>query len=267
METGVIAAELMEALDHATSLPPVSDRAEGLSVLESYSIGAELVARRRARGERTIGRKLGFTNQALWAMLGVDAPFWAYVYGTTVMFLEVPAGNVSLAGLTQPRLEPELVLHFASAPPAAPDETSLLAHIDWIAPAFEIVQCHFPDWVFRTPDAIADFGVHGLLAVGPPTLIATLDDPVGTLRNFTVVLARDGVTEATGGGANVLGSPLRALAEVMGIAVEHPGWEPVRAGEIVTTGTLTGLHKVRSGETWQVDTAGIPLESIQLRIG
>ena len=158
------------------------------------------------------------------------------------------------------------MLHFSSAPPASPDEAGLLAHIDWIALAFEIVQCHFPGWAFRTADAIADFGVHGALVVGAPTSIATLHDPIGGLRDFTVELSLDGVVEATGGGMNVLGSPLRALAEVMSSAVDQPGWTPIRAGEIVTTGTLTGLHPLQSGETWQIEAAGIPLERIQLRI-
>jgi 2-keto-4-pentenoate hydratase len=31
-----------------------------------------------------VGWKLGFTNQALWAALGLDQPFWAPVYAETL---------------------------------------------------------------------------------------------------------------------------------------------------------------------------------------
>jgi len=74
------------------------------------------------------------------------------------------------------------------------------------------------------------------------------------------------VPEARGGGSNVLGSPPRALAEVEAAASGRPGWEPIRAGEIVTTGTLTALHAVRPGETWSIEVAGIDLGGLDLEI-
>ena len=49
-------------------------------------------------------------------------------------------------------------------PTVATDKAELLAHVDWVAPGYEIVECHFPDRTFRTADAVADFGVHGALS-------------------------------------------------------------------------------------------------------
>ena len=92
---------------------------------------------------------------------------WAHVYDRTVTFLDEPAGSVRIGHLAQPRLEPEIVLHFSSAPRATDDEESLLSHIDWIAHGYEIVQSHFPHWKFKAADTIAAFGLHGALVVGP----------------------------------------------------------------------------------------------------
>lgn len=267
MDVNARAAELLDALDRTVLLPPITAREPNFNLSAAYAVGAELAIRRRARGERQIGRKLGFTNRALWSVLGVDAPFWAPVYDTTVTFAPSLTSEVATSHLTQPRLEPELVLHFGSTPPPAATETELVAHIDWVALGYEIVQCHFPDWRFRTADAIADFGVHGALVVGPPCPVASLTDPVTVLRTFRIVLRQDGELQAHGGGANVLGSPLQALAVVTATAGEQPGWEPIQAGEIVTTGTLTGLHALHAGQVWSVDVMGMDLTGIALRIG
>jgi len=266
MDIDAIGSELMDALDRAALLPPITARVADFDLSAAYAMSSELTRRRRARGDRPIGRKLGFTNRATWDLLGVDAPFWGTVYDTTVTFLDAPSGGVAIDHLAQPRLEPEVVLHFGSAPPPNGGEVELLAHVDWIALGYEIVQCHFPEWAFRTADAVADFGVHGALVVGPPCPVAALADPVAALRSFTIALARDGVPEARGGGSNVLGSPPRALAEVEAAASGRPGWEPIRVGEIVTTGTLTALHAVRPGETWSIEVAGIDLGGLDLEI-
>ncbi len=266
MDIDAICSELMNALDRATQLPPLTARVAGFDLAAAYAVGAELMRQRNARGERPIGRKLGFTNRAVWDVLGVDAPFWAPVYDTTVTFLGTTPGGVDIDHLAQPRLEPEIVLHFGTTPPAVAGEAELLAHVDWIALGYEIVQCHFPGWSVQTADAVADFGVHGALVVGPPVPVAVLSDPVAALRVFTITLAREGVEEARGGGTNVLGSPLRALADVVAASHDRPGWVPLSAGEIVTTGTLTALHSVHGRETWSVEASGINLARLDLRI-
>jgi 2-keto-4-pentenoate hydratase len=52
----------------------------------------------------------------------------------------------------------------------------------------------------------------------------------------------------------------------MAAAATQPGWSPIQAGEIVTTGTLTGLHPVRSGDTWTISIEGIELPAPVLEV-
>jgi 2-oxo-3-hexenedioate decarboxylase len=261
-----IATELLDALDRTVLLTPITERVLGFDLATAYAVGAEISRRRRTRGERTIGRKLGFTNRATWTALGVDAPFWAHVYDHTVTIFDTSPSSVSIGHFAQPQLEPELVLHFGSAPDAAAEEAQIIEHVDWIALGYEIVQCHFPNWSFQTADAISDFGLHGAFVVGPPFPVNELADPVATLGSFTIALARNGAVQAHGGGANVLGNPLRALTEVVAATSDLPGFEPIRAGEIVTTGTLTTLHNIRIGETWSIEPGGIGLDGFQVEI-
>jgi hypothetical protein len=166
---------------------------------------------------------------------------WAPVYDSTVTFLEGASGSLAIGHLAEPRLEPEVALHCRSAPPATTDEAELLSHVDWVAHGYEIAQSQFPGWTFRAADAIAGFGLHGPLVVGPRRQVAELPNLVAQLRTFTVDVARNGVVQPRGGGANVLDSPLLAATELLAVLTRQPHFDPIQAREIVTTGTLTPL--------------------------
>lgn len=267
MNTDAIATELLDALDRNTLIAPITARDPGFSAEAAYEVSAEVLRRRRVRGEQPIGRKIGFTNRMFWPEYGVAAPIWAHVYDSTVTFFEGISGSLAIGHLAQPRIEPEIVLHFKSSPGVTRDEAELLSGIDWIAHGCEIVQSHFPDWKFKAADTIAAFGLHGALVVGPKRPVSELADLAAKLRTFTIALARDGVVQSRGGGANVLDTPVLAAAHLISVLKDQPQFEPIRAGEIVTTGALTASLPIRAGETWSTGFSGIELEGliVQLR--
>ena len=266
MTTEPIATELLEALDDNRLIDTISSRDASFDVPAAYRISAQIFNRRRARGEQPVGRKIGFTNRLIWDEYRVTSPMWGHVYQHTVTRLQEPVARLAIGHLSQPRIEPEIVLHFASAPGAATDERDLLSTIDWIAHGFEIVQTHFLDWKFTLADTIADFGLHGALVVGPPRPVAELDDVVGRLRAFTIAPAKDGDVQAYGAGANVLDSPLMAALHLVRVLREQQLFEPIQAGEIVTTGTLTPALPIRAGETWTTNLSGIDVPGLTLRV-
>ncbi|HZS08217.1 MAG TPA: fumarylacetoacetate hydrolase family protein [Blastocatellia bacterium] len=264
MHTETIATELLAALDGSSTLDTITARDPGFDAGAAYLVGAEILRRRRARGEQPVGRKIGFTNRGIWSEYGVSAPVWAHVYDSTVTYLDEPSGRLAIGNLVQPRIEPEIVLHFADAPGATENEADLLSHVDWIAHGYEIVQSHFPNWKFRLPDTIAAFGLHGALVVGPRRQVADLGDVARKLRTFTITLAKDGRVEAQGAGANVLGSPVLAAMHLRQVLKDQQQFEPIQAGEIVTTGTLTSPLPIRAGETWNTELSGVELPGLRL---
>ena len=167
MNAEAIATELLAALDANTMIPTITDRDPGFDADAAYVVSAEILRRRRARGEQPVGRKVGFTNRTIWPEYGVFSPIWAPVYDSTVKYLDEPTGSLAIGHLAQPRIEPEIVLHFKNAPRATEDERELLSNVDWIAHGYEIVQSHFANWTFKAADIIAAFGLHGALVVGP----------------------------------------------------------------------------------------------------
>jgi 2-oxo-3-hexenedioate decarboxylase len=260
----VLSRELVALHDTAREVPPFSERYPGLDPEIGYAVALRLHAARLARGWKPLGRKIGFTNRTIWKRYGVFEPMWGMVYDRTAIFSHENRASVPLAGLVQPRIEPELCCRLRAAPPRTSDPAALLASLDWIAHSIEIVQCHHPAWKVTIADCTADNGLHGRLVVGTPVPISSVPDLALRLPALEVVLCRAGLVVDRGVGANVLDSPLNALAFLIEVLARQPGSPPLEAGEIVTTGTLTDAHPVKPGETWSTSLAGLPLPGLTI---
>ena len=259
-----IADRLIAAYDGATTLASFGAREPGFDVAAAYDVLAEIERRRRAQGWKAAGRKIGFTNRTIWARYGVYQPMWAHVWTHTVRLVAAGSATLSLARLVQPRIEPEVVFKLNAPVPATDDADAILGCIEWIAPGFEIVQSHFPDWKFTAADCTAAFGLHGALVVGAPVAITAQNRAAiaAGLPTFTLQLRHGGTLIDTGTGANVLGSPAFALAHLARVLATQPWAPPLAAGEVVTTGTVTDAWPVASGETWASDYGTLGLSGL-----
>jgi 2-oxo-3-hexenedioate decarboxylase len=261
-----IADRLIAAYDGATMLPPISASAPDFDVAAAYEVLREIDARRRAQGWRAVGRKIGFTNRTIWAAYGVDRPMWARTWEHTVRVADADGrSHVSLAGLVQPRIEPEVVFRLRAPLSGGADPTTALAAVEWIAAGFEIVQSHFPDWRFTAADCTAAFGLHGALVVGTPTRIddANRAAIAAALPSFRATLRQGERIVDTGVGSNVLDGPAHALAHLANLLAAQPESPPLAAGEVVTTGTLTDAWPVAAGETWSSDYGALPIAGLE----
>ena len=264
MQVEAIADELLDALDRAESIQSIAVRYPGFDWDEAYRVGAALRERRRARGERPIGRKIGFTNRNIWAQYGATAPIWGTVYDRTVIHVVDGRADVSLRGAVRPRLEPEIAFKLARSVPAGlSDPVKILEHVEWVAASFEIVDCHFADWTFQAADAVADFSLHWRLVLGTPLAVSGTDLQrlASQLHGCELSLRQNETVVARGTGANAFEHPARALAHLADVLAQQ-GADPLEAGEIITTGTLTPAMPVRAGETWRSTYEGIPLAGL-----
>jgi 2-oxo-3-hexenedioate decarboxylase len=262
----VVAAEAFDLLDSGRQVAPFSSRLPRFDLDDAYRVTAAVRQMRETRGEIPLGRKIGFTNRTIWDEYQIGAPMWGYIYNRTVHDLADLGTTVSLAGLAEPRIEPEIIFGLAMAPEPGMDERALLGCIDWVAHGFELVQSIFPQWEFTLPDTVAAYGLHGMLLVGPRhTRVEYGGDWLGNLSTFGIDLTRDGTVIDQGRAANVLGGPLSALRHLVEVLASDPVNPPLAAGEIVTTGTLTRAFPVAPGETWTTELSGIALDGIAIR--
>jgi 2-oxo-3-hexenedioate decarboxylase len=261
-----LAGEILAAQDAARLMPLPSVVHPGLTLADAFAVAETVRARRVARGEQPRGWKIGFTNRTIWPRYGVHAPIWGPVWAHTLHLLDGRDITLSLQGLVQPRVEPEIVFGFARAAQAGMDERELIACLDWVAHGFEIVHTHCEGWRFTAPDTVADAALHGRLFVGPRVPVAgwpTLGTDLATLE---MVLSCDGREIDRGRGENVLGGPLSALRQWIDAMPEHtPGWR-VQSGDVVTTGTITDAWPLAAGQRWHSQPGDTRLAGLAMAV-
>lgn len=248
---------------------PLSARDAGFDLPAAYAVEAELAQLRRASGRATVGRKVGFANKALWRVLKLDTLVWAHMYDDTVRYAENGVASLSLGHMYSPKIEPEIVFRLKKPlGTEGRDSAAVLEAVDWLALGFEIIDCVFPDWKFTPADFVAAFGLHAALIVGEPRLVQPEMIPglVDQLPTFKVKLLKDHQLVEEGSGKNSLRSPALCLGELASAISRQPTAEPLAAGELVSSGTLTDSHPIASGETWTAVVDGLDLPDLTLHL-
>ena len=264
------AQALLDHVDNATLWPAEAGGTDPASegVAAAYQRQLAMRALRVARGEQPRGFKIGFTNRTIWSRYNVFAPIWGTVWDSTLQHCD-GSGALSLARTCQPRIEPEVVFGMRQSPARNASVQDLFDAIDWIAPGFEIVQSHRPQWKFVAPDCIADGSLHALLLVGARTPVRTIAGDAAQLHALLagarVTLRQGDSIIDQGTGTNVLDSPLQALLHFLTELRQCPGAPDLLAGDVVTTGTWTDAWPVAAGEHWTVRFSA-PLASLEVTL-
>ena len=263
-----VARELLSAYGtgQMVAVPP---SARGFDLDASYAVEWEIKRRREQAGHRAVGRKVGYANKAVWRILKLDTLVWTHVYDDTVHYADANSATLSLPNARSLKIEPEIM--FGLKRPITSeiaDPAAALDACDWIAFGFEIIDCPFPDWKFQPGDFVASLGLHAALVVGErkpitPDLIPTLLDQLLTLK---VRMMKNGEFVEEGSGKNSLRSPALCLAELGNAILKRNGAQPLGAGEIISSGTLTTGHLTGKGDSWTAELAGIALPNLALRL-
>jgi 2-oxopent-4-enoate hydratase len=251
-----LAADAARALNRltaarATAKPcaPVRDLLSPADIDAAYAVQSAWVAQQVEAGARAIGRKIGLTNPAVQAQLGVDRPD----FGTLLDTMACPAGvPIDTTRTLQPKIEAEIAFILARDLDAATigpaDVATATAHV---VAALEIVDSRIADWDIGIVDTLADNASSGLFVLGgEPRELGGLD-----LRTCTMTLRRGEDVVSTGSGAACLGDPLAAVAWLAATARDYR--RPLRAGDIVLSGALGPMAPVRPGDMFQARISGI----------
>jgi 2-oxo-3-hexenedioate decarboxylase len=263
----VLASELTAAFAERRTLatPPSQD---GLDLSTAYAVERELVRIRRSEGRQTVGVKVGYANKAIWRVLTLDTLVWARMYDDTVRYADAVA-TISLAQMISPKIEPEIVFKLKAPLGAGVTEAAAaLEAVEWLALGFEIIDCPYAGWKFQPADFVAAYGLHAALIVGEPRPVtaANLSELVEQLSKFKVRLSKDGQLVEEGSGRNSLRSPALCLAELASAMARQEGTEPLAAGDLVSSGTLTESTSIQPGATWTASVEGLDLPTLTLTL-
>ncbi|MGO8985312.1 MAG: 2-keto-4-pentenoate hydratase [Terriglobales bacterium] len=268
-EVEALARELLSAYETGQMVPVPPSARPGFDLNMAYAVEETLRQFRATGGSKAVGRKVGYANKAMWRVLKLETLVWAHMYDDTVHYSESNSSTLSIAHPRSLKIEPEIV--FGLKQPLMNDGTetpdaAALASTDWLAVGFEIIDCPFPEWQFQPSDFVASFGLHAALVIGDRMQVRPSDIPtlVGELPRFKVRISRssgskNGEFVEEGSGKNSLRSPALCLAELSAAIVRRFPNEPLCAGEVVSSGTLTAGHPTGSGDLWTVAVEGLSL--------
>lgn len=226
------------------------------TVEDGYAIQDAVTAK---VGLTVIGRKIGCTAVAQQKFLGVEEPFLGRMFAETShkTGVSLPGGSFAMRGI-----EGEFAFRLSQdlPPRPTPYSRSEVAAVASLHPAIEIVCTRFKEWrgsAVGAPSIVADNGAHGAFIEGP----AARDWQDLDLSAHRMTLSVDGKQIAEGTGSEVLGHPLEALAWAANACARRG--RPLKAGDIVSTGTCVGFHIV--GPKAHVVVNLGPLGKVELR--
>ena len=248
--------ELFSALRHREAVAPLTEREPEITIEDAYYISQQMVERRVEDGEQIIGKKIGVTSKAVQNMLSVHQPDFGYLTDRMVYADgdEMPISEQLIA----PRAEGEIafVLKRDLMGPGVTN-TEVLAATEFVVPCFEIVDSRIKDWNIKIQDTVADNASCGLLVLGGQAV----DPRKVDLVTAGMVVEKNGEIISTGAGAAALGSPVNCIAWLANTLGEFG--IPLKAGELILSGSLVPLEPVVAGDYMRVDIGGLGSASVR----
>jgi 2-keto-4-pentenoate hydratase len=245
---------LLQSYSIGMTLPELPETCRPRDMGEAYAVQEKLVA---DLAIDPAGWKIGCTSAAARAILRADGPFAGRVLAPRCF-----AGGTAIPSQSYPMRGVEAEFGFALGKSLKPrkkpySRAEILAAVEDLYPVIEIIDSRYADWGRVTlPEIVADLGANGALVIGAPAKNWRRRD----LSAIPVAMRAGRRIVGRGTGADVLGHPLEALRWLANNPVTQDG---LQAGEIVSTGTCTGLYRAKAGEKLTADFG--PFGTVELK--
>lgn len=229
---------------------PELTRAEGYHVQQ---LREQLVL---DEGHKLVGYKMGATSLAKRQQMGSKMPS----YGRLFEHYQCSEGHFELDKFIHPKLEVEITFilgkelkgPFVSVP-------DVLAATEYVVPSFEIIDSRYENFKFTGPDVVSDNISASGFVLGRQRV-----DPYGLdLTQIGATLYVDGEDMAYGTGAEILGHPARAVAELANLIWEQEG-RTLKPGMMIMTGSITAAWQIKRGQ--KVKAVFSKLGSIEIEV-
>jgi 2-keto-4-pentenoate hydratase len=244
-----VAALIGARRDHRRidALPDGSQPADEAEAYAIQAAHAEAMLDLMGGGTR-VGYKAGCTNVTAQAQLGLSAPFRGMLLSP---FVRTSPTEISCEAGFMRMIEAELAIRLGQDLPARDvpyDAETVRPAVAALMPAIEVVDSRYVDWTtIGALHLIADNGSTGYWVHGDEvTDFADVD-----FADHPVTVTRNGRPAETGNTSNVLGNPLNVLAWLANHLAAYS--LPLRAGDLVTTGTTIAVNPAERGDRVAAD--------------
>ena len=194
-------------------------------------------------GDAPVGWKVGATSKEVQARFGIDEPVYGPLFKSTV---HASPARLKAAAFQHLLLEAEFTFSFREGLPLRAKRYAreeVIEAIEAVIPSIEIISPRFKRLsVDHTPQFVADFSGNAATVLGAPLRDWRRLD----LAAQGAAMIIGGVKRQEGTGALTLGHPLNVLDWL--VAAMGTRGQDIRKGDLIMTGTMTGLHAPEPGE-------------------
>ena len=248
--------ELYEAHINQNTVKPLTQRYADMTLDNAYHVSLQMLERRLQAGERVIGKKIGITSKTVQNMLNVNQPDFGFLT-QTMAYSEGQDMPIS-EKLIQPKAEGEIAF-ILKKDLIGPGITNadVLAATDCVMPCFEVVDSRIENWNIKIEDTIADNASCGLFMLGDQAISPRKLD----LTTCGMVVEKNGVIISTGAGAAAMNNPVNCVTWLANTLGQFG--IPLKAGEVILSGSLVPLEPVVAGDYMRVSIGGIGSASVR----
>jgi 2-oxo-3-hexenedioate decarboxylase/2-keto-4-pentenoate hydratase len=218
---------------------------------ESYAMQEELQTLFAADRGAVVGYKIAITTPVMQRLMGIDHPCGGAIFAS--MAHDSPA-RLRCADYVNVAVECEIAVRLGVDLPGGLvyDRASVAGAVAACMAAIEIIDDQNAD--YKRADAlnlIANNAWNGGVVLGP----GRADWQGVDLATLAGRMLINGTSVGSGIGADVLGHPLSALAWLANTMVERG--RPLRAGMVISTGSIVSTKWPKPGDTVVAEIAGL----------
>tara|TARA_R110002111_G_C5987366_1_gene371690 strand:+ start:1030 stop:1821 length:792 start_codon:yes stop_codon:yes gene_type:complete len=236
-----IAAELLLAA-RAERAPraAIAETHQIANLQQAYSAQQHWQRLSLAQGDSVRGYKLGVSNPAVQAKLGLPGPLQGVLMASG---LRQAGQELNYRDFIAPRAEIEVAMVFAhELTDPELDRSQLIAALQTVVPALEVCDSAIAGWPTTIFDAVADNLSSGAYVLGNQQNVPGALD----LSQLIATLEINGEPVAEGNTGSAMGDPLEACLWLVRDRLKQG--ISIKTGDIILTGALTGLHPIAAGD-------------------
>ncbi|OCS84664.1 2-keto-4-pentenoate hydratase [Caryophanon tenue] len=238
-----VAQRLLEAERTKKTIAPLTETMPHITVDDAYRIQIAQIAAKKAQGATVKGLKIGLTSKVMQDMLGVYTPDYGFILDTMVF-----DSTIDVTPFIQPKVEFELAFFFKQALTGTVTVEDVIAAVDYVVPAIEIIDSRIADWRIQFEDTVADNGSSAGAVLGTTkTKLVDVED----ITAIPMTASKNGKAFDTATSAAVLGNPLEAVVWLANAIREYGVM--IEPGMFVLSGAVSKAVTFEAGDVFEAD--------------
>ena len=226
-----------------TALPVPEQYRQEFTLEEAYAVQQCIRAEKEKAGVRVVGKKIGFTSQAMRKKFNIDISDYGNLFHDQCFPQGAP---IPANRFVKPHVEGEIAFVIKSdlrGPGVTAAEVS--AATKGVMACLEFVDFRW-DFASNFHESVADNAACGGFLLGSKLVpVDKLD-----LRYIAMFMQKNGALISSGAGVEVMGDPLNAVAWLANKLHAHGDY--LRAGDIVLSGAITAAVPVAAGDSMNI---------------